>query len=78
MPSYPLSKIPSISGAQAVATFKKAGWTLARQHGSHAIMVKEGREAILTIPQHRELKRGTLKAILTASGLSLEQFKALL
>lgn len=78
MPSYPFSKIPSISGAEAVVAFRKAGWTLARQHGSHAIMVKEGREAILTIPQHQELKRGTLKAILMASGLSLDQFKALL
>ena len=76
MSGYPLSQIPSISGARAVKAFKKEGWKLDRHHGDHAIMVKEDTEAILTIPQHKELARPTLKAILMAAELSLDDFKA--
>ncbi len=40
------------SGAEAVRKFERAGWTVARQRGSHVMMVKPGYEYTLSIPQH--------------------------
>jgi predicted RNA binding protein YcfA (HicA-like mRNA interferase family) len=78
MPGLPLSGLPSVSGAQTVKALKKAGWTEARSKGSHVIMVKTGIRANISVPQHDELKRPTLKSILEAAGLTADEFKALL
>jgi predicted RNA binding protein YcfA (HicA-like mRNA interferase family) len=78
MQSFPLSQIPLISGLKAVKAFEKAGWIVVRQSGSHLHMNRVGSDMILTIPQHRELKRATLKNIVRTSGLSLDEFKKLL
>ena len=43
------------SGAEAVQKFRRAGWVVARQRGSHVMMVKPGYEYTLSIPQHDEL-----------------------
>jgi predicted RNA binding protein YcfA (HicA-like mRNA interferase family) len=67
-------KLPVISGAQAV----RAGWYADRQRGSHVIMLKPGKEASLSVPQHSELAPGTLRALIRAAGLTAEDFTALL
>ena len=54
------------------------GWTLARQKGSHMIFVKDGSWATLSVPDHRELAPGTLRSLIRASGLTVEEFLALL
>ncbi len=46
------------SGAEAVRKFQRAGWTVARQRGSHVMMVKPDYEYTLSIPQHNELGPG--------------------
>jgi predicted RNA binding protein YcfA (HicA-like mRNA interferase family) len=43
------------SGAEAVQKFRRAGWAVARQRGSHVMMIKSGYEYTLSIPQHEEL-----------------------
>jgi predicted RNA binding protein YcfA (HicA-like mRNA interferase family) len=58
---------------------EKIGYKLDRQRGSHMVL----RQAIppfrrLTIPDHKEVAKGTLRAILRQAGLSVEQFVALL
>ena len=78
MQSFPLSQIPLISGADAVKAFERAGWIIVRQSGSHLHMAKTGSQLILTIPQHKELKKATLKNIIRSSGLLLSEFKELL
>jgi len=78
MSPYPFSKLPALSGKEAVKAFQKLGWTVDRYHGDHAIMVKDGEEAILTVPQHPELKKATLKNILLAGGIRLDEFKSVL
>jgi predicted RNA binding protein YcfA (HicA-like mRNA interferase family) len=70
--------LPVVSGVQAVAAFGRSGWTKARQRGSHVIMVKAGHIASLSIPQHRELAPGTLRSLIRAAGMSIEEFVALL
>ena len=54
--------LPVLSGAQVARAFERAGWRLDRQRGSHAILVKPGQIASLSVPQHREVAPGTLRA----------------
>ena len=54
--------------------FAKDGWEMARQRGSHMILVKQGHMATLTVPDHREVAKGTLRSLIRASGLTVEDF----
>ena len=73
-----MASLPSVSGERAVKAFQKAGWTKDRQRGSHLILIKRGHAASLSVPQHRELAPGTVRALVRAAGLSVEQFVDLL
>ncbi len=73
-----MGKLPVVSGAEAVRAFEAAGWRVDRHRGSHAIMLKQGHIASLSIPQHRELAPGTLRSLLRAAGLTVQEFLALL
>ena len=73
-----MSRLPVISGMQAVKAFSKAGWLPHRQVGSHVVLRKEGSKVTLTIPKHKELKPGLLRNLIKASGLAVEEFEALL
>jgi predicted RNA binding protein YcfA (HicA-like mRNA interferase family) len=70
--------LPTISGDRAVRTFLRAGWLKDRQHGSHVILVRPGYAASLSVPLHRELAPGTLRALIRASGLTVDDFVKLL
>ncbi len=72
------ARLPTVSGERAVSAFLKAGWIKDRQHGSHAILVKPGHPATLSVPQHRHLAPGTLRSLIRYAGMSVEQFVALL
>jgi predicted RNA binding protein YcfA (HicA-like mRNA interferase family) len=74
-----LTRLPVVSGRDVVRAMEKIGYKLDRQRGSHMVL----RQAIppfrrLTIPDHKEVAKGTLRAILRQAGLSVEQFVALL
>ncbi|OYT35014.1 hypothetical protein DRP04_00655 [Archaeoglobales archaeon] len=70
-------KLPKVSGEKVIKALVKAGWTVERQRGSHVVLYKEG-VGILVVPLHRELDRGTLRAIIKQSGMSKEDFLKLL
>lgn len=65
------------SGGEAVAKFRRAGWSVSRQRGSHVMMVKSGYEYTLSIPQHDELGPGLLRKLIRQAGLDVEQFNEL-
>ena len=65
------------SGSEAVRKFERAGWTVARQRGSHVMMVKIGYEYTLSIPQHNELGPGLLRKLLRQADLTVEEFNSL-
>lgn len=73
-----MSKLPVVSGAQCVKALGKVGFEVYRQRGSHIILVRKSPPAQTTIPNHKELDRGTLRAIIRHSGLTVEEFVALL
>ncbi len=65
------------SGAEAVQKFELAGWTVARQRGSHVMMVKPGYEYTLSVPQHNELGPGLLRKLMRQADLTVEAFNSL-
>jgi predicted RNA binding protein YcfA (HicA-like mRNA interferase family) len=69
--------LPRWSGRAVVKAFGRDGWELARQKGSHMILVKDGSWATLSVPDHREVAPGTLRSLIRASGMTVEQFIAL-
>lgn len=73
-----MSKLPVVSGAQCVRALEKAGFTVYRQRSSHIILVRAAPKAQTIVPNHRELDRGTLRAIIRQAGLSVDEFIALL
>lgn len=72
------SALPTLGGREVVQAFSKNGWQMVRQRGSHMIMVKPGHMATLSVPDHREVAKGTLRSLIRASGLTVDQFKELL
>ena len=72
------SRLPAISGRDAVRAFEADGWQVARQSGSHIIMTKPGVPVALSIPNHRQLKRGTLRGLIRNAGIDVQTFLELL
>jgi predicted RNA binding protein YcfA (HicA-like mRNA interferase family) len=72
-----MPSLPRLSGREVVKHFGRDGWTLVRQKGSPMILVKEGSWATLSVPDHREIAPGTLRSLIRASGLTVEDFLAL-
>jgi predicted RNA binding protein YcfA (HicA-like mRNA interferase family) len=73
-----MGKLGNISGKEATKAFAKAGWQTMGQVGSHLVMTKPGERANLSIPQHKELSVGTLRTLIRAAGLSVDEFLDLL
>jgi predicted RNA binding protein YcfA (HicA-like mRNA interferase family) len=73
-----MPSLPGLSGRDVVKAFARDGWELARQRGSHIILVKPGQMATLSVPDHREIAKGTLRSLIRSSGLTIEEFTALL
>ncbi len=69
-----MAAVPVLSGREVVKIFQSFGWQVARQSGSHIIMTKEGHMASLSIPDHDEVARGTLRSLIRAAGLTVEEF----
>jgi len=61
---------------EVVKALERLGFELVRE-GNHIAMVREnpdGTRTPLTMPNHRTIKRSTLRTILTQSGISREEF----
>jgi predicted RNA binding protein YcfA (HicA-like mRNA interferase family) len=73
-----MTRLPGISGRECVRALAKVGFVLRRQEGSHMILRRAEPFAQVVVPDHRELDRGTLRAILRQVGISVREFVALL
>jgi len=69
-----MSKLPVISGKECVKALNKAGFYFKRQEGSHITLRRDEPFAQIVVPNHRELDRGTLRAIIRQAGLSVDEF----
>ena len=74
-----MSVLPRISGREAVAAFRRLGYEVDRQRGSHIILRhSEPPHRRLTVPDHREIGKGTLRALIREAGITAEEFSTLL
>lgn len=75
-----MGRLPVVSGREAIKALSKVGFIEIRQSGSHIIVQKKipGSTNTIPIPNHSELMPGTLRAIIRKSGLSVDEFTALL
>ncbi|CAI2719480.1 type II toxin-antitoxin system HicA family toxin [Nitrospina watsonii] len=74
-----MSPLPVLSGKEACKAFEKLGYVLDHQTGSHLILRKtDPPHRRLTIPNHKELAKGTLRAIIRQAGLTVAEFNELL
>jgi predicted RNA binding protein YcfA (HicA-like mRNA interferase family) len=72
-----MSRLPVCSGQDAVRAFQRMGYQLDHQTGSHVIL-RHPQMRRLTVPDHRELAKGTLRALIREAGLTKQQFLDLL
>ena len=73
-----MARLPTVSGRKAVAALERAGFEVRRQRGSHIILVKAGKPKTLSVPDHRQLKPGTLRALIRKAGLTVDEIVDLL
>jgi predicted RNA binding protein YcfA (HicA-like mRNA interferase family) len=73
-----MSNLPRISGRTCVKALAAAGFIVLRQHGSHLILRRQEPFTQVVVPDHLELDRGTLRAIMRQTGMTIDQFKKLL
>ncbi len=74
-----MSKLPSVSGSDAIRAFERIGYEVDRQRGSHVIL----RQSVapyrrLVVPVHKSLAKGTLRSLIRESGLTVDEFVAFL
>ena len=67
-----MPKLPVVSGAEAVRALECLGFAIARQRGSHIVMRRGSSGCV--VPNHRELKVGTLAGLLKQAGVSPDEF----
>ena len=74
-----MSKLPAISASEALRAFARLGYALDRQAGSHMILRhRDPPHRRLTVPNHAELAKGTLRALIREAGLTVDEFVELL
>ena len=74
-----MSALPRVSGREVVQALQKIGYARDRQRGSHIVL----RQAVpphrrITVSDHKEVAKGTLRVIIRQAGLTVDEFKALL
>ncbi len=74
-----MSRLPTLSGKEAIRAFAKAGFNQVRQAGSHIVLQKHisGSTITVVVPNHTELAKGTLRSIIRKAGLNVDEFIAL-
>jgi predicted RNA binding protein YcfA (HicA-like mRNA interferase family) len=72
------SRLPVISGRDLVRALARVGFQFDRQRGSHIMLFRADPPMTISVPDHKELDRGTLRGILRQAGVSPEELQRLL
>ena len=74
-----MSKLPTVSGRDAIRLFERLGYEQDRQRGSHIVLRHtDPPHRRLVVPVHKSLAKGTLRALIREAGLTVDEFIALL
>ncbi len=71
-----MPKLPVVSGSEVVRALERLGFVQIRQRGSHIILRRQAQGCV--VPNHREIKLGTLNGVLKQAGVSPEEFMSAL
>ena len=69
-----MPRLPRIGSRECLAALQKVGFVVVRQRGSH-IVLRRGASGCV-VPNHKEIRPGTLSGILKQAGVSVEEFTA--
>lgn len=74
-----MNKLPAVSARETVMALEKLGYEIDHQTGSHVILRQASApHRRLTVPNHAELAKGTLRSIIREAGLTVAEFCDLL
>jgi len=74
-----MAKLPVLSGLDVIKILKKVDYIVDHINGDHAILInRDNPSRMISVPLHTELKKGTLGSIIKYSGLSRDEFLALM
>jgi predicted RNA binding protein YcfA (HicA-like mRNA interferase family) len=74
-----MMKLPAdLSGQDLVRALSRAGFFVARQRGSHIVLRRTDPHARVVVPDHKQVRVGTLRQILSEAGLTVEELMKLL
>jgi predicted RNA binding protein YcfA (HicA-like mRNA interferase family) len=71
-----MPSLPRVSGAEAIRALEKLGFVVVRQRGSHVVLRRGPGGCV--VPNHRELKTGTIAGVLKQAGVGVDEFIAAL
>ncbi|MDW7728166.1 MAG: type II toxin-antitoxin system HicA family toxin [Candidatus Methanoperedens sp.] len=71
-----MSRLPVLSAKQVIKVLDKFGFKIHRQTGSHIHLWNEDKRLLVTVPEHKELAKGTLISIMKQAKLEREEFLA--
>ena len=69
-----MSPVPNLSVAKIVKAFAAFGWQEACRKDSHIILTKAGNMATLSVPDHKEVARGTLRSLIRSAEITVTEF----
>jgi predicted RNA binding protein YcfA (HicA-like mRNA interferase family) len=72
-----LVRLRNLSGKQVCSILERHGFEEVRRRGSHIVMQKKLPKSTITVPvpNHDEVRIGTLQSIIRQSGLSRKEFE---
>jgi predicted RNA binding protein YcfA (HicA-like mRNA interferase family) len=73
-----MTRLPVVSGRQCMRALERVGFRIVRDESSHVVMKRQYPPARVSIPDHKTLAPGTLRAIIREAGLSVADFVDLL
>lgn len=73
-----MGKLLKLSGQEVCAILERHGFSRVRQRGSHIVMQRltDSGTTTVPVPDHKELRTGTLRSIIRQSGLERSEFEA--
>jgi len=71
-----VSRLPRVSGRECVAALGRLGFYVKRRESSHLVLRRDVPFCQVVVPDHKELDRGTLHAILRRAGVTVDEFIA--
>jgi predicted RNA binding protein YcfA (HicA-like mRNA interferase family) len=71
-----MPKFPGLSGSDIIKALQKLGFNVIRQSGSHIVLKRNGIGCV--VPNHKEVKVGTVNGLLRQAGISAKEFESVL